>query len=222
MSQDELTKHSRAILDSAKDTINSFFEIYDNSKKKITEQNQDLLRAIILFSGSTIDAIIKKLINDTIQEVIDRDDGANSEFKDFVSKTIQDSKNIINSKLLSELFVCNSPKEQLIIELKKNLTHNSLQSADEIAKTIGYFGIPTKELPIKIDELKSLFIVRNKIMHEMDVKLDSSTFIRNDRSKVEAKKISNELLNLSECLIDLVEKKLKQPLIEERVTYLVI
>ena len=62
---DSITENSKIILQTAKDTVESFFKMYeeidDNENKK-----QDLLRAIILFSCSGIDAVIKQLINDAL------------------------------------------------------------------------------------------------------------------------------------------------------------
>lgn len=208
----ELTKQSKAILSSTKETIESFFEIYKGFEKEKSsdEKNQDLLRAIILFSSSGIDAIVKKLINDTIATVINNDEGAAKQFKDFVDKKIQENKNGINSKLLSELFTCDNPKEQLISVLKRDLTANSLQSAEELFKVASYFNIPTIELSISVDELKKIFKVRNQISHEMDVELNSVDFKRNKRTKKEAEEISKELLKLAEKFIFLIDIKISQ------------
>lgn len=82
---DSITENSKIILQTAKDTVESFFKMYeeidDNENKK-----QDLLRAIILFSCSGIDAVIKQLINDALETIIMIDDGAENNFKSFVEK----------------------------------------------------------------------------------------------------------------------------------------
>ncbi len=209
---EELTKQSKAILSSTRETVESLFEIYNNleTEKNSDEKNQDLLRAIILFSSSGVDAIVKKLINDTIDKIINNDEGAAKQFKDFVDKKIQENKNGINSKLLSELFTCDNPKEQLISVLKRDLTANSLQSAEELFKVASYFNIPTAEFSIRADTLKEIFKVRNQISHEMDVELNSENFKRNKRTKPEAEKISKDLLELAEEFISLIETKIDQ------------
>ena len=80
---DSITENSKIILQTAKDTVESFFKMYeeidDNENKK-----QDLLRAIILFSCSGIDAVIKQLINDALETIIMIDDGAENNIKSFV------------------------------------------------------------------------------------------------------------------------------------------
>ena len=209
---EELTKQSKAILSSTRETVESLFEIYNNleTEKNSDEKNQDLLRAIILFSSSGVDAIVKRLINDTIDKIINNDEGATKQFKDFVDKKIQENKNGINSKLLSELFTCDNPKEQLISVLKRDLTANSLQSAEELFKVASYFNIPTAAFSIRADTLKEIFKVRNQISHEMDVELNSENFKRNKRTKKEAENISKELLKLAEEFISLIEEKIDQ------------
>jgi len=148
---DSITENSKIILQTAKDTVESFFEMYeevdDNENKK-----QDLLRAIILFSCSGIDAVIKQLINDALETIIMIDDGAENNFKSFVEKKIKNNIENNNSKLLSEIFTSDKkPKETLIQVLKKELTANSLQSAEELSRVASFFNIKT----MNIEEKKS-------------------------------------------------------------------
>ena len=86
MGNDMLTK-SNMILESLKNTINSFFNLYNISGNE--EEKQNILRAIIIFSCSGVDAIVKQLINDTLEYVIEHDEGAFNQFKQFSTKKIQ-------------------------------------------------------------------------------------------------------------------------------------
>lgn len=83
---DSITKNSKNILQTAENTIASFFEIYEDIEDKDIDKKQDLLRAIILFSCSGIDAVIKQLINDALEIIITIDEGADNNFKAFVEK----------------------------------------------------------------------------------------------------------------------------------------
>ena len=170
---DSITENSKIILQTAKDTVESFFKMYeeidDNENKK-----QDLLRAIILFSCSGIDAVIKQLINDALETIIMIDDGAENNFKSFVEKKIKNNIENNNSKLLSEIFTSDKkPKETLIQVLKKELTANSLQSAEELSRVASFFNIKT----MNIEDIKKVFYVRNQITHEMDIDMDSEKFL---------------------------------------------
>lgn len=203
---DSITENSKIILQTAKDTVESFFKMYeeidDNENKK-----QDLLRAIILFSCSGIDAVIKQLINDALETIIMIDDGAENNFKSFVEKKIKNNIENNNSKLLSEIFTSDKkPKETLIQVLKKELTANSLQSAEELSRVASFFNIKT----MNIEDIKKVFYVRNQITHEMDIDMDSENLNRRVRNKEQVKEYSRKIFELAEYYIKDVDKKLQK------------
>lgn len=197
------TEKSRNILETTKNTISSFYEIYDEIED--TERKQDILRAIILFSCSGIDAIIKQMINDTLDIVIMNDEGAHSNFKSYIEKKIKNNNDSYNSKLLSEIFSSDDkPKNTLIKILKNDLTANSLQSAEELSKVAAYFNIKTTN----IDEIKEVFMARNQITHEMDIDMSSKSLKRINRNFETVELYSNRIIKLAEDYIKSVEGKL--------------
>ena len=206
MGNDMLTK-SNMILESLKNTINSFFNLYNISGNE--EEKQNILRAIIIFSCSGVDAIVKQLINDTLEYVIEHDEGAFNQFKQFSTKKIQ-NKSETNYNLLTELLVSEHPRKILISSLKNELTQNSLQSAEELFRVASYFNIETKILEPNDKELKRIFKVRNQITHELDVDMDSKTFALRERNLKEVQGFSKHLLDLSEKFIELVSKMLSE------------
>ena len=178
--KEELLNKTNTILQSLQNTIDSFYNLYDSLDFDKGSQKQDLLRAIILFSCSGTDAIVKQLINDTLGYVIEHDEGAFNEFKSYTEKKLMiKNETGINAKLFAELFTCENPKKTLIDVLKKDLTSNSLQSADELLKVGSVFNIETAKLVngrSEHDKLKNIFIARNQITHEMDVDMSSPYF----------------------------------------------
>lgn len=95
--------------------------------------------------------------------MIKKDEGAVNKFKNFVEKKIKNGSVDNNSKLLSEIFISdNNPKEILINILKKELTANSLQNADELFKVASFFNIETTN----IEKMREIFNERNLIAHE--------------------------------------------------------
>ena len=199
------TNNSRLIFNSAQNTISSFFEIYATLDKSKEEQQQDLLRAIILFSCSAIDAIIKQLINDTLEEMIKKDEGAFNKFKNFVEKKIKNGSVDNNSKLLSEIFISdNNPKEILINILKKELTANSLQSADELFKVASFFNIETTN----IEKMREIFNERNLIAHEMDINIGAGQLQKKKRTKKQVEEYSKNIFALAEQYINSIEKRI--------------
>lgn len=212
MTKEEYLNKSNAILISLKSTIESFYTLYNSLDDDKENQKQDLLRAIILFSCSGIDSIVKQLVNDTLDYVIEHDEGAFNQFKNYTEKKlILKNEAGINSKLFAELFTCGNPKQTLIDVLKKDLTSNSLQSADELLKVGSVFNIETANLVNGKEEhekLRSVFIVRNQITHEMDVDMTASDFKMRDRTYEEINDYSEFIIKFIEKFIELISEKL--------------
>lgn len=202
----QYTKNSRKILNTTKETIESFFKIYEELNKQEKNRKQDLLRAVVLFACSGIDAVIKQLISDTLEEIIKRDEGAQKNFKNYIEKKIKNNNESYNSKLLSEIFSSDDkPKDTLIRILKNELKANSLQSAEELSKVASFFNVETPN----IEKIKEVFIVRNQITHEMDIDMSSKSIIRRKRNKSEIMDYSKRIVRLAENYIKSVETKLK-------------
>ena len=200
------TENSKKILDTTRETIKSFLKIYDEIGNEENAAKEDLLRAIILFACSGIDAIMKQLIEDSLEEVIKVDEGAQHNFKNYIEKKIKNNTDTYNSKLLSEIFSSDKkPRDTLIEILKKELTANSLQSAEELSRVASYFDIDTSD----IDEIKKVFIIRNQITHEMDIDMSVDGIKRRKRDKKEIVGYSNKILNRAEYYINEVDNKLK-------------
>jgi len=210
--KEELLNKTNTILQSLQNTIDSFYNLYDSLDFDKGSQKQDLLRAIILFSCSGTDAIVKQLINDTLGYVIEHDEGAFNEFKSYTEKKLMiKNETGINAKLFAELFTCENPKKTLIDVLKKDLTSNSLQSADELLKVGSVFNIETAKLVngrSEHDKLKKIFIARNQITHEMDVDMSSPYFKMRERTFEDTKDYSEYLINFIKKFIQLVSEKL--------------
>lgn len=210
--KDSLLEKSNAILKNLNFTIDSFYSLYEQLDDDSKDQKQDLLRAIILFSCSGIDSIVKQLVNDTLDYVIEHDEGAFNQFKKFTERKIRlKSDAELNATLLADLFTCENPKKTLIEILKKELTSSSLQSADELLKVGSYFNIETSSLEkdkSSREELKEIFIVRNQITHEMDVDMMAPEFKRRERTLDLTKKYSKHIIDLAKNFIDIVSYKL--------------
>lgn len=212
MTKEEYLNKSNTILISLKKTVESFYTLYNSLDVDKETQKQDLLRAIILFSCSGIDSIVKQLVNDTLDYVIEHDEGAFNQFKNYTEKKlILKNESGINSKLFAELFTCGNPKQTLIDALKKDLTSNSLQSADELLKVGSVFNIETVKLVSgkeAHEKLRKIFMIRNQITHEMDVDMTALDFKMRDRTYEEIKDYSEFIISFIEKFIELISEKL--------------
>ena len=150
--------------------------------------------------------------DDTLDYVIEHDEGAFNQFKNYTEKKlILKNEAGINSKLFAELFTCGNPKQTLIDVLKKDLTSNSLQSADELLKVGSVFNIGTANLVNGKEEhekLRRVFIVSNQITHEMDVDMTALDFKMRDRTYEEINDYSEFIINFIEKFIELISEKL--------------
>lgn len=214
----EKISKSLAILENCRETVNAFHDFFNNIRKArqakgpATDAEQDLLRGMLLFSASGLDSSIKQLIKDALNLVIEKDEGAQEQFREFVEKSLSIKNSgefeIINKKLLTNVLLDNDPRNALIEELKRKLTSDSLQSKDQIYKIAAYFNIKSKDLHSDDKKLQDIFKVRNQIAHEMDIDFKPTNRNRRQRSREEMTKYSNELLILCEKFIHEVDKKI--------------
>lgn len=172
--QKRKAEKSQKILDALIQNIESFRELLKTVEEETTRQN--ILRSIVLFSCSGIDAIVKQLILETLEYVIERDEGAQEQLRKFTSRQLKNNSDP-NYTLLAELLTSRNIRKSLINMLKKELSFGSLQSSEQLYKVAGYFNISTDALIAteKRNDLKGAFNTRNIIVHQMDVDLDQKS-----------------------------------------------
>ncbi len=167
------TKKSRMILDTLKENVTSLRDLLQDVNDERIEQS--IYRAIILFVCSGIDAVVKQLIIDTLEPVIERDVGAQEQLRKFAQRAIKKEQEK-DCGLLAELFTARNSRKVLIEKLKSELAVGSLQSTEQLLKVGSYFDIPSNSL-VKRNEnenLRMAFDTRNKIVHQMDVNFESN------------------------------------------------
>jgi hypothetical protein len=167
------------------EAITNFHTLYDSMVTNGVQNPhaaEDLLRAMLLFAGSGLDAVFKRLINDALPHVIARDPGAQHEFQKFAERRIRKSSSNEDSKagpqittdfaLLAEMMVSTEPRKIMLKQLTRSLTNDSLQSRDQLLKAASYFAIGRNEFMRAHTITDAAFRARNEITHEMDADLD--------------------------------------------------
>ncbi len=197
---------------------------------RIAEQDQDLLRAILLFSASGLDAVVKRLVKDTYHLILQKDEkeylesggqiggGVYTQFESFVESKIKkkelfDKENQrdlinVNSKFLAQILSTSNTHEYLVRSMKEDLTSSSLQSFEQLAKVAGALEIASRELIRNKQELEEAFRVRNCIVHEMDIDLSQATRQRRNRNQATMIKYSNTIIKTAKLFIQSIETKL--------------
>lgn len=218
--KETLTYLPLLILTHTYNTSKSFLDIFGairkskNAKGASTHEQQDLLRAMLLFASAGLDSMVKQLVRDALPVIINFGDrGVVQQFENFVSnelkaKSVDVALSNINVKTLASLIVTDSPKNALIQRLVDSLTFNSLQSPDQLIKVAAYFGIMRNEICKDIRKLQKVFKVRNKISHEMDIDFKQPRRNRCPRGKEEMIEYTNILLDVAVNFLCIVENKL--------------
>ena len=200
---------SQKILDTLRLNIASLKQLLGTVKDDQTKQN--ILRAIILFSCSAIDAIVKQLIIETLEPVIERDEGAQEQLRVFAQRKLKNGSDV-NYAMLAELLTAKNSRKQLIEMLKKDLSFDSLQSSEQLYKVASFFNISTDKLVGKDarENLKKAFNTRNRIIHQMDVDLDQKEIKYFEHSIDEVDIFFSTIETVAQNYISAVNEVLKQ------------
>jgi len=212
------THSSHLILRHTHDTCKSFLDAFESVRKARgasdtpTDDEQDLLRAMLLFASAGLDSMVKQLIRDTLPKVIDKDLGAHKEFEQFATrelamKSIDSTLNAADVKTLACIIVQDSPKHALLARLLRSLTSDSLQSAEQLLRVASHFGIIAQEVYKDLSKLRQVFDIRNRIAHEMDIDFTQRNRKRFPRRKIDMINHTNTLLVAADNFLRAVDKK---------------
>lgn len=213
MAEHPETQKARKVLVHSKDSVDAFLEAFTvtrrarNARGAPTDEDQDLARAALVFAAAGLDSSIKHLIKDSLQSLAEFDEVVGQQFHKFVKKVVSDeSPNRLASALLDE-----SPRRQLLESYIYELTGSSLQSFEELGKASGALGIKVSELAKKKSQLEEVFRVRNKIIHELDVRFEAKQGQRdrNSRSRKDLEGDAKLLIKIGNEFVSAVEKKLE-------------
>lgn len=173
------------------------------SRGRLTGNEEDLLRAAVLFTGAGLDATLKQLIRDTLPSLLERNEQAHEKFEKFVRDRIGTGE-IADTKMLARYLSAPRPREQLIEDYVYDLTGSSLQSAAEMQKTASALGIDDRQLHKKIQGLRTLFVARNEIAHELDLQQPEGRGDRKRRSRrtQTTKDLCHEGLEVGQLLVN--------------------
>ena len=209
-------KHSRArdaalIYEYSVESANALWAAYDLARENrgkprgiTTDQEQDLLRAMLVAAASGLDAALKQLIRDALPSMIKRNTAVHKEFERFAQKRISikdpEGDSVVSAKILARILAAPDPQKRLIEDYIFELTGDSLQSPDQLFKVCNVFDLDVKELNEK-EALKAVFIARNQIIHELDMNLDSPNRKRRLRSQADMQAYAELLLKLCHSII---------------------
>jgi len=214
--QRESLMRSYWILCSTHEAASSFLDIFESDRKRRkakgapTDEEQDLLRAMLAFATSGLDSMIKQLVKDALPRIVRIDKGSSQMFRSYIEKRMQkDDK--LDHKFLSTILVSRFPQRELINDLVNTLCTPSLQSRDQLLRVASYFNIDSTSIISDHDLVKQIFDARNQISHEMDVDFNQSNRSRRPRRKEDMIHYADEIFRIAQAFLSQVESKMAIP-----------
>ena len=171
-----------------------------------TDEEQDLLRAMLDMAAAGLDSMVKQLVRDALGRVIHGDARARSGLERHISGRIRPG----DADFLSKVLASPDPTASVVQEYVAHLTESSLQSASELARAASAFGLEPREVGLDFEVLRSIFDVRNKIIHELDINFAGERRIRNVRRVDAMVTHTNTLLDIGEQVLHAVNRKIEQ------------
>lgn len=215
-------ERSSLILKHTHDSAHAILKAFDiirqqrsgGTKGATTDEEQDLLRAMLVMTASGLDAMTKQLIRDALPLLARFDDKVKAELEKFTTRQLKGDGNELGSSrvrdFLARVLIAESQKEQVVIEFIDFLTSGSLQSAQEIIRAANALGLTSDDLKLDSQDLKPIFDIRNQIIHELDIAFDAPRRNRYTRQRSQMISYSNFLLEYAENILGVVLAKIIQ------------
>lgn len=199
-------------------SASSLLGAFDDAKAKrgnvrgvLTDQEQDILRASLVMACAGLDGGIKQGIRDCLDHLLSTDQQVREGFEKFIRKRIGGENDVLEmgggAKFLARILADESPRQRLVEDYIRELTGDSLQSAEEVLKAAAALGIDHKDLKLDIPKLKEIFRLRNKIIHELDVDLEAPKRKRKVRSQSDLLNSTDYVLKVARTFLVALNKK---------------
>jgi hypothetical protein len=172
---------------------------------RLTSQEEDLLRAAIVFTGAGLDATLKQLICDTLVVLLEKSTQAHDKFEAFAAQRLGTTE-AADPKVIARYLVSADPRGRLIEDYVYELTGSSLQSAEQVGNAAGALGIDDADLRRRIAGLKELFTARNEVSHELDLQRPEQPGDRTRRTRAigRTKDLCQEGLEVAQLIVNAV------------------
>jgi len=211
------------VLDMARDSVKNFLDTYEKVRKARNagqgapmDNEQDLLRAALVFAAAGLDSTLKELIKGSVRPLSKIDPNVQDQFETFVQRKLRGDSDepgpAPGYKFLASIIASALPQERLLNDYVLYLTGSSLQSVDQLFKSASALGAETKLIADNKTELTKIFSARNQIIHELDVKFTGKVGHRqrNRPKKKEIEKQCKLLLDVAAAIIASVRKNLQR------------
>ena len=177
-----------------------------------TDEEQDVLRAMLVMAAAGLDAMTKQLIRDALPLVAHANDRARGELEKFLARRFTTDVQSItagkSAKFLAGLLSAADLPRRAVALYVSDLTAGSLQSAEGLSEIAAAFGLTGEDLGTNFEDLRPIFRVRNQIIHDLDINLEAVGRVRNIRARPQMVSDANALLGASEDLLRAINSQL--------------
>jgi hypothetical protein len=197
-------------------SVQSFIDLFTAEKRRrgskrgiLPQAEQDLLRAALTFACAGLDSVLKHAIRDCITNILSRDIEVEKRFAEFIEKKISPSATgVTGLKFLSQILAKPDIWGALVDSYIGFLVGSSLQSEEEVFRVCAALGIDPKSIALKRGSHRHIFVVRNEVIHEMDIDLAARPGKRITRGQRDMLDAINLTLKLARDFVIAVDKKI--------------
>lgn len=173
------------------------------------DQDQDLLRAMLVFACAGVDAAMKALIEDALPTLAGAGEVVQETLDRFAQRYMAPGGVLNPGALATVLAHAESPRVAIIQEFIDDLTGGSLQSSEQLKSVCAALGIRDDELYRDIADLGPVFRARNEIVHELDLSPEGR-FNRRQRPIGEMVGMANQAFDVAQRVINEVVEALEE------------
>ncbi len=208
------------ILQIAHESSKSILKAFDRTRKArggrrggTTDEEQDLLRSMLVLSAAGLDSMTKQIIRDCLVTLAEKDERVHQAIETFVSRRMKMTDKggfpAQAVKFLAGILVSDSPKKRILEDYIGSLTGSSLQSPEELIRAVYALGLDPDSCHIDSNECKKIFDIRNKIIHELDINFSAKRRRRHVRKRGDMIQYTNHLLSAGENILINTYNKIK-------------
>jgi hypothetical protein len=180
-----------------------------DARGRLARDEEDLLRAALVFTSSGLDACCKRLLRDALPDLIAGNPTAARKFQEFVKQELATGP----SDPFAQAILSPAPRTQMIKVYIAGKTKASLQgSGDMKTRVRDTLGISNARLPVdKLEQLDDFFKARNAIVHDLDYESPSSlsSRARHRRKMEEVRDQCDTVLSVVATVISETAKNLR-------------
>ena len=214
LGSDHPTSRAVTAWDRARRSCQSFLGAFDTAIENRgpgtpKDEDQDLLRAMLVFACAGLDASVSHLVRDCASDMLARSPKLREEMESFARRRL--GLETEGTRFLLAILKESQPdlEERLVEQLMHEQTEQSLQSHEELLRVCSYFEIGDTAFRNEIIALRDVFRARNAIIHEMDVNFNAKNRRRTSRRREDMVKYTERTLGVAAEIVRLTQGKME-------------